>query len=613
MIHPFTLPNPFTDPPRRVLMSLVQPALEGILALPTLNKLYAGLPGEDDRRHFSEKALEALGVGYGIPTEDLAEIPKSGPLIVVANHPFGGLDGLILLALLRRIRPDVRLLGNHLLRAIPDLRDSLIYVDPFGGSDAAAGNVVAVRKALRWVRDGGALGVFPAGEVSHADLRRRTVSDPPWSVAAGRFIQASRAPVISVFFEGRNSPLFHALGLLHPRLRTALLPRELLNHRGTTIRVRVGRVIPSSRLEGFSDPEDVSSYLRLRTYILNTSARSGLPPAPKVDSPVAEGGEDIIAAVPRTALAEEVAGLPAGQLLLQSGPFLVAYARAGQIPETLREIGRLREISFRKVGEGTGRALDLDRFDEYYLHLFVWNRETSEVVGAYRMGPTDEILPRFGKDGLYTSTLFKYRDRLLAELGPALEMGRSFIRPEYQKNHSPLTLLWKGIGRYVAAHPRYRRLFGPVSISAEYQSMSRQLLIAFLRMNRYVSELGRLIHPRNRPRLAPIRDWDPRLAGTVVKDLEDVDSLIREIETDHKSMPILLRQYLRLNGVLLGFNVDPEFGNVLDGLILVDLVNVDRMILSRYMGREGLDAFLAWQADRGTAAQSASSGTELRR
>lgn len=597
------MPSPFRIPGFRAVPAPLLPALEGALALPRLERMYAGLPRVGDPRPFSEKALDALEVGWDVSPEDLARIPPSGPLLVVANHPFGGLDGLVLLALLARVRDDFKLLGNRLLGAIPDLRGALIQADPLGGPGSHGANVAAARSSLAWVREGGALGIFPGGEVSHLSLPSLQVTDPGWSPGAAWIARRARAPVVTVFFEGRNSRLFQLLGLAHPRLRTILLPRELLKSRGRRVRLRVGGPVPPERLGAFGTDAEATAYLRVRTCTLRRDPRRtlasravpGLLRRRRAPSrqPIAPGG-------PAAPLVREIAALPAAQRLVTSGSMAVHFARAGQIPSVLAEIGRLRETAFRAVGEGTGRSVDLDRFDEHYLHLFVWNEERSEIVGAYRIGPTDDIVPRLGVEGLYTSTLFRFSRPLLERLDPALEMGRSFVRPEYQKTHLALNLLWKGIGRFVADRPRYRRLFGPVSISNEYESMTRRLLIAFLQMNRSVKDLGRLLKPRHRVRFARMRDLDERLVGTVVTDLEDVESLIRDIEEDRRSMPVLLRQYLRLNGLLLGFNLDPEFGDVMDGLILVELDRVAPAILSRFMGRDGLAAFRA-----GRPAQSA--------
>lgn len=261
----------------------------------------------------------------------------------------------------------------------------------------------------------------------------------------------------------------------------------------------------------------------------------------------------------------------------------------------LREIGRLREVTFRAAGEGTGREIDLDRFDAHYLHLFVWNATTRRVIGAYRMGQTDVLLDRFGVNGLYTSTLFRYSAKLMRQIDPALELGRSFVALEYQRDYSPLLLLWKGIGRFVTLHPRYRHLFGAVSISDEYQSTTRQLLMSFLRAHNFDHELAAHVRPKHPPR--ELRGFEAEVpnAAAVVSDLADVEELIGEIESDGRGVPVLLRQYLKLNARMLGFNVDSTFGDVLDGLVLVDLMRLEPPLLKRYLGRDGAAAFLEHQ------------------
>ena len=270
------------------------------------------------------------------------------------------------------------------------------------------------------------------------------------------------------------------------------------------------------------------------------------------------------------------------------------YAEPEQIPGVLREIGRLREVTFRAVGEGTGREIDLDEFDERYRHLFVWDRKAEQVVGAYRIGHTEELIRSRGAAGLYTSTLFDFEPRLFESMGPALEMGRSFVRPEYQKSLSGMMLLWKGIGRYVLLDPRNATLFGPVSISADYTSASQQLMVSFLEQNRYAHDWSRWVHPHEPCR--PDRKRDYRSGLEHLRNLDDVSSFIAEIEADQKGVPILLKQYLRLGGRLLGFNVDPEFSNVLDVLIMVDLRRTPARTLARYMGREGSRAFFEFHA-----------------
>ena len=302
-------------------------------------------------------------------------------------------------------------------------------------------------------------------------------------------------------------------------------------------------------------------------------------------------------------LAAEILALPPEQILVKRGDQRVIYAEADQIPRVVQELGRLREFSFRAVGEGTGNASDLDQYDRTYLHLVLWDEKSSAVIGAYRLGRTDRLIEEHGIDGLYTRTLFRYDEALFQELGPSLEMGRSFVHPDYQRRVEPLMLLWKGITRYCGKFPKYRRLFGPVSISADYHATSTRLLLSFLNANQRISRLERLVHPRNPFQVKTHRDWDPT-SLRAVRSLDDIDELVLEIERGERSVPVLVRQYLKLNAVFLGFNVDPDFSNVVDGLVLVDLLRMNRRLLRFYMGEELMDPFLKVHAEADSQIQA---------
>ena len=599
---PFSLANPLRAALPRALTGIGLRAAERMFGLQALNRVYHHAAGTLDRQAFCDGALESLGVSYEVGEQEQALIPPCGPLVVVSNHPFGAVDGVILHSLLLRARPDVKLFGSTLLARMEKYRSSFFFVDNLGGAGAAARNVGAMKAALRWLRDGGCIGVFPAGEVAHLTWRHPTeVLDPPWSESIARLAMQANAAVLPVFVEGRNSALFQAVGLIHPRLRTILLGREMARQQDSVVRVRVGSVIPAARVSRFASPAELTEHLRLRTYLLGERATrraaSGAAAAPE---------EPIAAETPRHQVARAIDALPSDRTLAELSDFAAICFAGDEAPPVLAEIGRLREITFRRAGEGTGRSTDIDRFDADYLHLFVWNRARREIVAAYRIGLTDELLRRRGIDGLYTSTLFRYEGRLLDQIGPAIELGRSFVRPEYQKDFAPLLLLWRGIGRWVAARPRYKVLFGPVSISNEYHSLSKHLLMRFLEQNAAAPELQRLVAPRNPPAATGrLRGIEHTLGARAARDVDEVDDLVREIESSRMSMPILLRQYLRLNAKLLAFNVDPHFGNVLDGLMLADLTQVDRQMLYRYMGRDHAGAFLR---AHGLVAEAAATG-----
>lgn len=396
--------------------------------------------------------------------------------------------------------------------------------------------------------------------------------------------------MLPMYFEGRNSALFHAAGLIHPWMRSALLPREMLNKQDRCIRVRIARPIPYEKLEGLSQ-EEIIAHVRFRTYLLQNRKdddhRVRRLPASK-RGPILE---PIVAPRPTSILTAEVRALTPGHVLVDTGRFTVFSALAHQIPNILHEIGRLREITFREAGEGTRKSIDRDRFDEYYTHLFLWNKEREELVGAYRLGLTDRILPEQGAEGLYTRTLFEYGVEFLDRIHPAVEVGRSFVRREYQKDYHPLMLLWKGIGHFLVERPRYRNLFGPVSINNDYHSISRQLIVAFSR-NTGTTGLARMVRGKNPPRIPHRRGEARNVVSILAPNLDDLSHLIEDIEGNQKGIPILLKHYMKLGGELLGSSVDHHFSDALDVLILVDLARTNPRVLERYMGKTGSRSFL---------------------
>jgi putative hemolysin len=360
-------------------------------------------------------------------------------------------------------------------------------------------------------------------------------------------------------------------------LRTALLVRELFNKARFTVEIRAGHAIAPEKLARMTSDQERIDYLRWRCYLLSTRNPFSANTKTPLRRAPSNGQAPVIAPVPSEVLAREIGALPPNCLLDRSGDLQVLLAQALQIPATLREIGRLREITFRQAGEGAGRDLDLDRFDSHYLHLFLWNSPKREIVGAYRLSPAHRA------EDLYTQTLFQFDQRFLHAIGPALELGRSFIRAEYQIGFAPLLLLWKGIGKFIAAHPGYKTLFGPVSISNQYQAASRELMIAFLDKHASLAQWIDLVRARNEP--APPRVEPP------CRDIEELSEIIGDLEPSRPGIPVLLRQYLKLGGKLLGFNVDPEFSNVLDGLIVVDLTKTEPKLLERYLGKAEAASF----------------------
>jgi len=567
--------DPFAiDPPRtpqsRAALTVARPLLDVVLALKTLRKIYLEAKALDTGS-FAVRALRALEVTSDLEPIEMAHIRTKGPVIVAANHPHGALDGLVLAAAVQGVRTDVRLLANRLLARVPELHDLCFFVDPFGGRGAGARSLTGLREAIDWLRGGHALIVFPAGEVAHTRGPRKARIDSMWLDTFARLAVITNADVVPAFVAGSNSALFYAAGKLHRRLRTALLPRELARSHGRRVAVRFAPPIDHAR--------SAADAVR---HIVSTTRSAVDRLGAGVDGTV----KALPARFPDVEIAAEVAGLPPDACLIETVRFAVYHATASLIPRTLDEIGRLREVTYRAVGEGTGRERDLDRFDQYYAHLFVWDRQAGRLVGAYRIGDVDRIVHDRGVSGLYTRQLFQYDEQFVHSLGPALELGRSWIRAEYQRHSNALLMLWRGIGKYLVERSTARVLFGPVSISARYSDAAHTLLRAFLAQNHRHQALADLVQATQSTVARPAPDAIETAKVAVPRTVDDADALIGRLESDGKGMPVLLRQYLKLNARLLGFNVDPDFGDALDALMMVDLVDVDHAVLTRYLGTD---------------------------
>lgn len=564
-----------------------------VLSLGRLERLYRRAAGIDEPLAFLDFVLSELGVELKLPPDAAARVPAEGPVLVAANHPFGALEGMLLTRWLLSIRPDVKVMANHLLGRVEELRKLFVLVDPFDQARSIAGNLGSLRQCIRHVEAGGLLAMFPAGEVAHLRLRTGRITEPAWSTALALVAGRTAAPVVPVYFRGSNGPLFHLLGLAHPRLRTALLPRELHKKRGASLRAEVGSPIAAGRYGDKGSRAGTAAYLRARTLLLGQRRPPDRAPghAPARDmEPIARPQYLELAAL-------DVATLPPEQVLLESGPFAVVYAHRRQIPSLIREVGRLRELCFRKVGEGTGKARDLDDFDDYYLHLCLFNREKGELAGGYRLGLADDILSGRGPGGLYTSTLFSFSPEFFQAIPGAMEMGRSFVAPQYQRSYSALLLLWKGIGRFIMRHPQVRHVFGPVTVSARYSPVSRRLMREYLD-RALPSELAPLVAARRPPRLAS----GGALAAEVAADLSSFDEMsemVADLEPDGKAAPILFKQYLKLGARCAGWNLDPDFGDAMDALFVADLLRADPKTMDWYCGRDGAAAWRAFHGDGG--------------
>ncbi len=550
--------------------SLVAKLVMHIMRLNKINKLYSDVYTEDGSV-FLEQLIDALGVSVEVSEEDLQKIPQEGAFITVSNHPFRGLDGIILIQLLSKIRPDYKVMANFLLKKIEPIKDYFLGVNPFE-SRKDISSAGGLKEALRHLSAGKPLGLFPAGEVSAYQADSNSVEDREWSASVLKLIRKANVPVIPIYFKGSNSLLFQVLGLIHPMLRTVKLPSELLNKKNRVIKLRIGNPISVETQNSFGDIIQYGKFLRAKTYLLGSSleVKKFFLKSQKAGKKV----EAIAKEVPVEMLKKDISDIQEDYLLFSMKNYSVYCAPTIKIPNILNEIGRLREVTFRAVGEGTNRSMDLDEFDLYYYHLFIWDNDTNRIVGAYRVGKGKDIIDRYGVKGFYIHTLFKIRKEMLPVLYESIELGRSFIVEDYQRKPFPLFMLWKGILYFLIKNPEYRYLVGPVTISGKYTDVSKELIMKFIKRNHWNEEFARYITPRCKYR---VETNDPDVEVMVEASGDNIatlDKVIGDIEPSSDKLPVLLKKYISLNGRITGFNIDPKFNMCLDGLLILDLFDV---------------------------------------
>jgi putative hemolysin len=565
------------------------PWVRPFLPIRRLDNIYSGALNRLEGNVF-DGILREMDVEYSVRESDLKHVPLEGPAVVFANHPFGMLDGILMASLLLRLRPDVKMLANQLLGCMEELAPYCVMVDNMMGEGHETANRRGIREALEWVRQGHMLIVFPAGEVASWSRHHRRVLDPQWNRNMARIARMTGAKSIPAFISGTNSLGFHLAGVINPRLRTLFLPHELINKRGRRMEIRLGAPVEGETLKAIKDDDKAIDLLRWNSSLLSLRDRIGSPRT-RLFPPKWQHRHAVAPAEEPSVLLRELQALPADALLETAGKMRVYALSSRQAPRIVREIGRLREITFRASGEGSGKARDLDRFDAYYTHLVLWNDERQEIAGAYRICNVQTILHRYGMRGLYTATLFRFQPKFFAKVGPALELGRSFIALDYQRQYAPLLVLWKGIGSYINRHPETPVLFGAVSISADYSMASREVLTSYLSAHTVSAELLKLLRPKNPPHASSEGMEEPEMFSRVFS-IDDISDWISMFESDGKGVPVLVRHYMKLGGKFLGFNVDAKFSNVLDGLLLVDLREAKPQLLARYFGKKGAEEFL---------------------
>jgi len=553
-----------------------------ILKISTLNDVY------DRNKHltdveFLNAILDEFQIKFEIPEEDLKRLPKEGAYITISNHPLGGIDGILLLKLMLEREPNFKIIANFLLHRIDPMKPYIMPVNPFENHKDAKSSVIGIKETLRHLSDGKPLGMFPAGEVStYKD--GKLVVDKAWEEGAIKVIRKAQVPVVPIYFHAKNSRLFYLLSKLGGTLRTAKLPSELLTQKDRIIKVRIGKPISVNEQNEYASIEEYSEFLRKKTYMLANpfEKESKLLTTPTLK--LTKSPKQIVTAANHDKIVAEVVNLRKLECrLLQSKNYEVFFAQADKIPNILHELGRLREITFREVGEGTNESIDIDRFDKYYHHMFLWDEDAQKIAGAYRMGLGSEIFPKYGIEGFYLHELFRFEPELFDMMNKSIEMGRAFIVKEYQQKPMPLFLLWKGIMHTTLRYPEHKFLIGGVSISNQFSDFSKSLMIEFMKSNYYDPYIAQYIHPKKEYKVK-LKDADKDfIFDEAESDLNKFDKIIDELEPGSLRLPVLIKKYIKQNARVVAFNVDPLFNNAVDGLMYIRIADIPESTMKPVM------------------------------
>ncbi|WP_405608879.1 GNAT family N-acyltransferase [Polaribacter sp. Asnod1-A03] len=544
-----------------------------VLRISKINKIYDKNKSKKDLS-FLNGVLDDCEIKFEIPEDDLKRIPKDGAFITISNHPLGGIDGLLLLKLLIEKRTDYKIIANFLLHRIEPLKPYVMPVNPFETRKDVKSSVAGIKNALQHLKEGKPLGIFPAGEVSTYKDGKLNV-DKPWEDGAVRLIKKANVPVIPIYFHAKNSRLFYFLSKISDTLRTAKLPSEVMFQRGKVIKVRIGNPISVKDQNEFKEISTFYEFIRKKTYMLANPFQKASKLISTQNIKIKKSVKKITPQRNKDLFIKEIDALrKADGRLLESKNYEVFFASAKEIPSLLHEIGRLREITFREVGEGTNKEIDLDKFDKYYHHLLLWDRETKCLVGAYRMGVGKEIYQKYGINGFYVQTLFRIEPELHQMMEHTIEMGRAFIIGEYQQKPMPLFLLWKGIVHVTLRYPEHKYLMGGVSISNQFSDFSKSLMIEFMKSHYYDPYIAQYIYPKKEYKVK-LKDGDKDFVFDATKaDMQKFDKIIDEIEPGALRIPVLIKKYVKQNARLVAFNVDPKFNNAVDGLMYIKVSDI---------------------------------------
>ena len=563
-----------------MMLIIFGPLLDRLLGIRKLRKLYlsnnlAGL----DKQDFTQKAISALGVVIEGSDDVIAKLPKEGRCIVVCNHPYGMIEGVLIAHLLTSFRSDTKILANVGLQIFKEIKDYFIFANPLKPKSPI--NTSAIKQCFQHLNNDGLLVIFPAGRVSFYQADKQRISDGQWNRLSVQLAIKTSAPILPIFFSGTNSRLFHRLGRIYYRFRLIMLAHEMFKLDKHVIGLAANNIIDIKQLKEYKSVEQMNDFLRVQCYLNDQAYLSSWPE----DEKPKYFQEISVAAEPLT-IKDELSALPEKQHLIDFKSFAVYYGYQQQIPGCVQEIARLREITFRTLDEGSGEASDTDKFDATYMHLFIFDHKNEEIIGAYRIGQTDVLLSNGGLSQLYLAQMFDFRPDFINQQQPCLEMGRSFIIAAHQNSFHGLLLLWKGIGAFVCQNPHYRTLYGTVSLSKLYDPRSVALINEIMVSN--VTDVMAKV-----PFKGQLHPEVMEFIASENLEIEQLSTLITGIEHDGKDIPILLKQYHKLGATFHCIGIDTNFNQTPGLLLSVDLPKAPDKLLKLYLGKEK-DAYLSY-------------------
>ncbi len=534
----------------------------GYLRLGKINRLFDGA-ADYQGREFADHLLQNMNITIDVSPEQLENIPKEGGFIVVSNHPFGGIEGVMLLSAIAKVRPDFKVMANFILSHIPNLKECFFAVNPFEKNPEWKSSVGGIKGAIQHIAEGNGLGVFPAGEVSRYHGHDYP-EDLPWSTSIARIIKNANVPVIPVFWEGRNSKWFYLVDKIHPMLGTARLTKELINKHDQCFNLQIGKPILPAEVALYEKPADLAAYLRSRSYALEAN----IPAKPVEKKEVKQ--DEIDAPADLSLMLAELDAIREKSFLYSASDYDCYLADYEDIPNLMHEIARLREETFRAIGEGTGKSLDQDEFDKHFKQMILWDKVKQKIAGCYRLGIGSEIVPKFGIKGFYVSTLVNIDESFSDKLSHTIELGRSFVSLEYQKEVLPLMLLLRGLSDVVVRYPEINHFIGPVSISSWYPKFYLSLIARFVSENHAVEDE---LKDKVTPKTPFVPDYLKVDSDVLLKNnmngVDKFDKFLFRLSNGEYRLPTLYKKYLKLNAKFLCFNVDPDFNDTLDSLLFL--------------------------------------------